>query len=312
MVRFILLRFVSLGATLLIASAVIYGALYLAPGDPATLLAGGHVTRGTLAVITRQYHLNAPLPVRYWDWLTGVLHGSLGTSFVYHESVSTLLSTRISTTAFLVAYAAVLILLAGIGLGITGGLLRRGSGIITGGLSLGLATPSYVAAIILVTVFAVRLGWFPASGSGGGFLSQLRDMTLPAIALALSWTAFVAQLTKAAVQRELGSEHVDTARSRGLREPLVVRRHVVRNAMIPITTVSGLTIAGLVAGDVVVEQAFGLGGIGSFLVQAASDKDFAVVQAIALIMVAIFVVVNTGVDIANGMLDPRIRLASVT
>lgn len=307
MARLILSRLLGLVATMLVASVVIYGALYLSPGDPATLLAGGHATPGVIAEIHREYHLNDPLPVRYWDWLTGVLHGNLGSSFVYREPVSTLLSGRIGTTAFLIAYASLLILLVGISLGIASGLMRRGGGIITGAVSVGLATPSYVAAIILVAVFAVKLAWFPVSGTGSGFADQVRHLTLPAIALALSWTAFVAQLTKAAVQGELDSEHVDTARGRGLREPLVVRRHVVRNAMIPITTVSGLTIAGLVAGDVVVEQAFGLGGIGSFLVQAASQKDFAVVQALSLLMVAVFVVVNTGVDVINGLLDPRIR-----
>jgi peptide/nickel transport system permease protein len=307
MARLFLSRLLSLTATMLVASIVIYGALYLSPGDPATLLAGGHATPGMITQIHRQYHLDAPVPVRYWDWLTGVLHGNLGSSFVYREPVTSLLGGRIGTTAFLIGYASVLILVAGIALGIASGLLRRGGGIITGAVSVGLATPSYVAAIILVALFAVRLGWFPVSGTGSGFASQARHMTLPAIALALSWTAFVAQLTKAAVQDELDTEHVDTARGRGLREHLVIRRHVVRNAMIPITTVAGLTIAGLVAGDVVVEQAFGLGGIGSFLVQAASQKDFAVVQALALLMVAIFVVVNTAVDVINGLLDPRIR-----
>ena len=152
-----------------------------------------------------------------------------------------------------------------------------------------LSAPSYVAAIVLVTAFAVDEQWFPVFGNGSGVGGTVHHLTLPAIALALSWTAFVAQLTKAAVVVELDSEHVDTARSRGLRESVVIRRHVVRNAMIPITTVAGLTVAGLVAGDVVVEHAFGLGGIGSFLVQAASQKDFAVVQALSLLMVAIFV-----------------------
>jgi peptide/nickel transport system permease protein len=307
MVRFIVLRLLGLFGTLLVASFVIYGALYLAPGDPATLLAGGHATPTLLAEIHRQYHLNDPFFVRYWEWLSGVLGGNLGESFVYREPVSTLIGSRIGTTAFLIAYASGLILLLGIALGVVAGLTRRVGSAITAVTSVGLATPSYVAAIILVTVFSVDLGWFPVFGAGSGFADELKHMTLPAVALALSWTAFVAQLTKAAVRAELDSEHVDTARSRGLRTSGVIRRHVVRNAMIPITTVSGLTIAGLVAGDVVVEQAFGLGGIGSFLVQAVSQKDFAVVQALCLLMVAIFVVVNTAVDIINGMLDPRIR-----
>ena len=307
MARFIAFRLLGLVVTLLVASFIIYGALYVAPGDPATLLAGGHATPEVLATIHKQYHLDDPFLVQYWHWLEGVLHGDLGQSFVYHESVTTLVRQRLGVTAELIFYSSVLILGIGISLGILGGLSSRGSSLITAATSVGLAIPSYVAAIVLVTAFAVDEQWFPVFGNGSGVGGTVHHLTLPAIALALSWTAFVAQLTKAAVVVELDSEHVDTARSRGLRESVVIRRHVVRNAMIPITTVAGLTVAGLVAGDVVVEHAFGLGGIGSFLVQAASQKDFAVVQALSLLMVAIFVVVNTGVDIINGLLDPRIR-----
>lgn len=300
-------RLVSLLVTLLVASFAIYGALYLAPGDPATLLAGGHVTPGVLAAIERQEHLNEPFLVRYWDWLVGVLHGNLGESFVYREPVTALLSGRVINTVFLVAYASILIILGGVGLGLAAGLRRRLGTVITVGTSIGLATPSFVAAIILITVFAVHVKWFPVFGAGTGFVDRLSHLTLPAVALALSWLAYTAQLTRAAVREELGKEHVETARSRGIPERHVVTRHVLRNAMIPITTVSGLTVAGLIAGDVVVEQAFGLNGLGSFLVQAALQKDFASVQAVALLLVGAFVVINAVVDFWSLALDPRLR-----
>jgi len=308
MARFVAQRLVSLALTLLVASVVIYGALYLAPGDPATLLAGGHVTPGIIAEIHKQYHLDDPLWVRYWDWLSGFLQGHLGQSFVYREPVTTLLSPRVGNTLFLVTYAALLIVTVGVSAGLVAALRRRlGSGI-TVVASVGLATPSFVAAIVLITVFAVDLGWFPVFGAGVGFTDRLWHLTLPAIALAISWIAYVAQLTKTAVGEEMVREHVETARSRGLPERQVVRRHVLRNALIPITTVAGLTVAGLIAGDVVVEQAFGINGIGSFLVQAVSQKDFAVVQAITLFLVTVFVIVNAIVDVVNGALDPRLRL----
>ena len=308
MARFVAQRLVSLVLTLLVASVVIYGALYLAPGDPATLIAGGHVTPAIIAEIHKQYHLDDPLVVRYWDWLSDFLQGRLGQSFVYREPVTTLLSPRVGNTLFLVTYAALLILTIGVGGGLVAALRRRlGSGI-TAVASVGLATPSFVAAIVLITVFAVDLGWFPVFGAGVGFIDRLWHLTLPAIALAISWVAYVAQLTKTAVGEEMVRGHVETARSRGLPEKQVVRRHVLRNALIPITTVAGLTVAGLIAGDVVVEQAFGINGIGSFLVQAVSQKDFAVVQAITLFLVAVFVIVNAIVDVVNGALDPRLRL----
>ena len=300
-------RLVSLAVTLLVASVAIYGALYLAPGDPATLLAGGHATPSLIASIARQEHLNQPFLVRYWDWLAGVLHGNLGESFLYKQPVASLIAGRVLNTVFLVVYASILIIVGGVALGLLAALRRRTGVAITVGTSIGLATPSFVAAIILITLFAVNLKWFPVFGAGTGFTDRLWHLTLPAIALALSWLAYTAQLTRAAAREELGSEHVETARSRGIRERRVVSRHVVRNAMIPITTVSGLTVAGLIAGDVVVEQAFGINGLGSFLVQSTLDKDFASVQAVALILVTAFVVVNAIVDLWSLVLDPRLR-----
>jgi len=304
-------RLVLLAVTLLVASVAIYGALYLAPGDPATLLAGGHATPSVIASIARQEHLNQPFVVRYWDWLTGVLHGNLGESFLYKQPVASLIAGRVMNTVFLVAYASILIIVGGVALGLLAALRRRTGVAITVGTSIGLATPSFVAAIILITIFAVKLKWFPVFGAGTGFAGRLSHLTLPAIALALSWLAYTAQLTRAAVHEELGTEHVETAHSRGIRERRVISRHVVRNAMIPITTVSGLTIAGLIAGDVVVEQAFGINGLGSFLVQSSLDKDFASVQAISLILVTAFVVVNAIVDLWSLVLDPRLRARAV-
>jgi peptide/nickel transport system permease protein len=305
--RLVVNRLVTLVVTVLIASLAIYGALFLAPGNPALLLAGGHASPGVLAAIERQEHLNQPFLVRYWDWLDGLLHGNLGRSFVYREPVSSLLAPRVLNTVFLVLYASVIIIVGGVVLGLLAALFKRLGVVITIGTSIGLAIPSFVAAILLITVFAVTLKWFPVFGSGTGFVDRLDHLTLPAIALGLSWLAYNAQLTQTAVGEELRKEHVDTARSRGIRESRVVFRHVLRNALVPIFTVSGLTVAGLIAGDVVVEQAFGVNGLGSFLVQSALDKDFASVQAVALILVTTFVVVNTIVDFWSRFLDPRLR-----
>ncbi len=307
MVRVLVERLVGLVLTLLVGSFLIYGAMYLAPGTPAAVVAGGHATSSELQSIRHQLHLNEPFFVRYWDWLDGVLHGNLGRSFVYREPVTLLLSGRVMNTVFLVVFAALLIITGGVVLGLLAALRRRLGIVITAGMSVGLAVPSFVAAIVLISVFAVDLKWFPAASTGTGFFGQLHHMTLPAIALALSWLAFTGQLTKAAVREELAKDQVETAQSRGIKPRHVVTRHVLRNALIPITTVSGITVAGLIAGDVVVEQAFGINGLGSFLVQAVEQKDFASVQAVALILVTAFVVVNGIVDVGNRFLDPRLR-----
>ncbi len=311
LVRLVAARLVGLVLTLLVASFAIYGAMYIAPGNPAALVAGGHVTATELRAIERRLHLNQPFPVRYWDWLIGILHGNLGESFVYRVPVSSLLASRVMNSVFLVLFAAVVIIVGGVVLGLLAALRRRLGVVITVGTSIGYAVPSFVAAIILITFFAVDLEWFPVGGTGSGFFGQLHHLTLPAIALALSWLAFTGQLTKAAVREELGKDQVETAESRGIKRRHVVTRHVLRNALIPITTVSGITVAGLVAGDVIVEQAFGINGLGSFLVEATLQKDFASVQAVALILVTVFVVVNGAVDLVNRFLDPRLREPAV-
>jgi peptide/nickel transport system permease protein len=190
--------------------------------------------------------------------------------------------------------------------------LRRGA-VDTGvliGTSVLAAIPSFVAAILLLSVFAVNLGWFPAIGAGEGFADRLWHLVLPAVALAASALAIVARVTRVSVREELEREHVQTAVSRGIPWRLVVRRHVLRNAAIPIATVSGLTITSLIALAAVVERAFGINGIGATLVQAAASKDLALVQGIALVLVAAFVVGNTIVDLLYAVLDPRVALGS--
>jgi peptide/nickel transport system permease protein len=311
-VRFLVRRLLGLVVTLLVSSFVVFGSLYVAPGSPIGYLTGGRsLPPATIASIKAQYHLNDPFLTRYWDWLSGALHGNFGDSIVFRQPVGPLISARIPTTVMLVAMAAIIILVVGIAAGafaaLRGG--RSDSGVLLIG-SVGIAVPSFVAAIVLISVFAVNLGWFPVFGAGSGFVNRLWHLTLPAIALALSATAFVARVTRTTMREELAREHVETARTRGIPERLVVRRHVFRNALIPITTVGGLTVASLIAGSVVVEQAFGLSGIGQFLIQSVNAKDFAAVQAISLILVVAFVLVNTAVDITYALIDPRVSLAT--
>jgi peptide/nickel transport system permease protein len=310
MLRFVGRRLAMLVLTLLVASFAIYGSLSIAPGNPLSVLTGGRtLPPEALATLRARYHLDEPLPAQYWHWLTSALHGDLGTSIALRESVNTLIGERAGVTLELVAYASVLILVLGIGSGVAAG-LRRGAidMSVIAGTTVFAAIPSFVAAVVLISVFAVKLGWFPALGAGSGLLNRMWHLTLPALALALSALAIVARVTRVSVREELGREHVQTAVSRGLPRHLVVRRHVLRNAAIPITTVTGITIASLIALSAVVERAFSLNGLGSALVIAAASKDFAVVQGISLVLVTAFVVTNTIVDFLYALLDPRVSL----
>ena len=310
MLRFLIRRMTMLVVTVLVASFAIYSAMYLAPGSPIAALTGGRTpSPEAIKVLEQRYHLNDPFFVRYIRWLGGALHGDFGRSIPLRQDVSTLIAQRIGTTIQLVLYASFLIVIVGIGLGVLGG-LKRGFAdtVVIVVTTIGAAVPTFVAAIILLSVFAVQLGWFPALGTGDGIFDQVKHLTLPAVALAFSAVALVARVTRTSVREELRREHVQTATSRGIPMRLIVRRHVLRNASIPITTVVGLTIASLFAASAIVERAFSLNGIGAYLIQAAASKDMAVVQGITLVIVTVFVVINTLVDVLYAILDPRVSL----
>jgi peptide/nickel transport system permease protein len=310
--RYFVRRLAMLVVSLLVASFVIFAAIYLAPGNPIAVLSGGRsLPPESLHVLEARYHLDQPFLVQYWYWLTNALHGNLGISITLRENVSDLIASRISTTAGLVLYSSILIIALGVGLGILSGfrpgLLDTSTLVIT---AISAALPAFVAAIVLILVFAVQLQWFPSIGNGVGFLDQLKHLTLPAFALAVSSLAIVARVTRAAIREEARREHVQTAVSRGIPTAQLIWRHVIRNAAIPITTISGITIASLIAVAAVVEVVFGLAGLGAYLVQSAQSKDLAVVQGISLLLVTAFVAVNVLVDVLYVVLDPRVSLGS--
>ena len=297
MTRYVIRRLMSLVVVLLVTSFLVFASLHLAPGSPETfLLQGRTVSEETIASIREQYHLDEPFLVQYGLWLSGVLRGDFGRSLIFRQDVSELVAARLPVTVSLAAYAAVLILSIGLALGALSA-LRRGwvDSTVLIGTTVAAATPSFVAAIALMSLLSVRLGWFPVFGVGEGFTDRVVHLTLPAIALALSYLALVGRVTRSAMIDELGREHVETARARGIPERAIVR-------------IAGIVVAGLLTAAVVVESAFALPGIGSLLVQSVNAKDFPVVQAIALIMVTAFVVTNLIVDLLYGMIDPRVQL----
>ncbi|WP_432180714.1 ABC transporter permease [Streptomyces sp. NBC_00063] len=306
--RYLVRRLVALAATLVAASVVIYGALSLAPGDPATMLAGGSPPNPqVLAEIHKEYHLDDPFWSQYWHWISNAATGDFGQSIVFRGSVSQLLAPRITNTLLLISYCGLVIIVVGIGLGMLAALRgRRTDTGITMATTVLMGTPTFVVAVILSWGFAAKLGWFPVFGGGTGFLDRVWHLTLPALALSGSYLAFLSRTTRSAIVAEKFSEHVDTARSRGLPSRHIVRRHVMRNASGPILNVSGAVVAGLLASTAVIERAFGVNGLGSLLVDSALRKDMAVVMAISLLVVALFVVIMTIVDAVNAAIDPRI------
>lgn len=308
--RFVARRAIRLTFTLLVSSFAIFGSLYL-QGDPLAALSGGKtLPPAEVTALRAEYHLNDPFLERYARWLDRtLLRGDLGTSITFHQKVSSLIGARAGITFELVGYAALLIILVGVATGVLAG-LRPGllDASILVGTAVSAAVPSFVAAIALLSVFSVSLRWFPSFGSGNGLIDGLWHLTLPACALAISTVAIVVRVARAAVRAELSNEHVQTAVSRGIPYAPRIRRHVLRNAAIPVATIVGITVASLLALSAIVEPAFGINGLGAALVEAASTNDFPVVQGIALVLVTTFVLVNAVVDLLYTWLDPRVTI----
>ncbi|WP_067476350.1 ABC transporter permease [Actinomadura hibisca] len=305
----------ALGAvlTIVLASVLIYGALRLVPGDPVlALTAGRRLTPDQIEAVRHRYGLDQGFVRGYLSWAGDALRLDLGTSLNYQTGVSTLISGRLGVSGLLIAYSAVLAVLFGsvvaLVSAVRGGLADRAATVLA---SVTTATPPFVAAIVLLSVFSVGLGWFPATGAGTGLADRLWHLTLPAVAMATATFGVLARVGNAAFAEELRREHVEVARSRGVGGAAVVRRHVVRNALAPLLTVIGLLVAGLFVATAIVETAFGLDGVGSLLVSSVSRRDFPVVQGVGLVAVVLFVAVNTLTDLALPFIDPRVTVGGL-
>jgi len=294
--------------TLFLASLLVFFSRFLVPGDPIRfLLRGRKPSPEAIVEVTAQYGLDLPPWEQYLRWIGGVLHGDFGRSLQFRQDVTTVLGDRLPVTLMLVVMAGAIIAVVGLVGGAVAALNRGRAadrGILIGLTVLG-AIPSFVGSIVLIAIFSVQLGWFPSFGSGSGFGDTAFHLVLPSIALAIVFIVLVGKVTRSAMVDQLNREHVEVAVSRGIPRIAVVRRHVLRNALGPILTVSGPLVAGLIVASSIVEQAFGLSGIGSLLVGSVDRLDFPVVQAIVLLVVTAFVLVNAIIDILEPWIDPR-------
>lgn len=294
--------------TLFLASLLVFFSRFIVPGDPVKfLLRGRKPSEDAVASVTEQFGLDLPPWQQYFNWITGVVQGDFGRSLQFRQDVTTVIGDRLPVTLGVVGMAAVMIVVVGLISGAVAA-LNRGKladrAILIFLTVLG-AIPSFVGSIVLIAVFAVSLGWFPTFGSGEGFWDKLYHLFLPAVALAIVFTVLVGKVTRSSMVEQIGREHVEVAISRGLPRNRVVWRHVFRNSISPIVTVSGILVAGLLVATTIVEAAFGISGLGSLLVQSVDRLDFPVVQAIVLFVVTSFVAVNAVIDLLEPWIDPR-------
>lgn len=297
-----------------IASVSIFLILRLVPGDPAQIALGTNATPELVEQTRREFGLDRPLAVQYWNWISGIPLGNFGTSFVTGQDISPQIIDRVQVTLILVLLAITVALLIAVPLG-TFAAIRHGkaSGLVVSGASQVLmAVPGFLAGIILVAVFAVQLRWLPANGwaapvEGTDFL---RHAALPVLALASVQAAILTRYVRSAVLEVMNEDFLRTARAKGLSPMAALFKHGLRNAAIPVLTVTSVQLAALIIGAVVVERVFVIPGIGSLLIDSISNRDMLAVQGVVIVLVGITLVLNLVVDLLYTVIDPRIRHAA--
>ncbi|WP_273501618.1 ABC transporter permease [Paracoccus sphaerophysae] len=304
-------RLLTLILSLIIASAVIFAVVDLVPGDPASFMLGTGARPDTIAALREQLGLDLPWPVRYLRWLGGVVTGDLGTSLAYKTPVAGMILDRVQVSLPLALMALALAVAVAFPVGMLAA-RRRGGGAdvaVMGGTQLGIALPNFWFAMLLVLVFAVRLRWLPAGGFPGWDepARALRALILPAVALALPQAAILARVLRSALIETLGQDYVRSARAKGLSRGQALRRHALRNAMIPVLTILGMQFSFLLAGAIIIENVFYLPGVGRLIFQAITQRDLVVVQSAVLVLVAAVILVTFLVDLAYAAVDPRLR-----
>jgi peptide/nickel transport system permease protein len=310
--RFLLRRILALIGTLVVASIAVFGVLAVLPGSPALVILGTTATPASVRQLTAQLGLNQPLWHQYLHWAGGLLSANLGTSYISQQPIGPEIGQTLTVTGPLVLLGLAVGLLVGLTLGILAARYHRGwLGTVFSAISqLGIAVPNYVAGILLLTVITVKLLWLRNSAFNGWSSpgSALESLLLPCIALGLAEGAVLGRYVRSSVVEVLRSDYLRTARAKGLRPGQALIRHGLRNAAVPVVTVLGLEITGLLVGAIIVENVFTLPGLGTMLVQAVNNRDLVVVQDIVMLIVATVLVVNLLVDISYRLLDPRIAL----
>lgn len=313
MLRFILARLGGTLAVLVLVAVMVFALTRLASGDPIALLLGDQATAEDIAQARVQYGLDKPLLTQFGYWIREVAQGNLGQSIFLQRPVTQALAERAEPTFFLATFAVTIAALIGIPCGLIAAVWRGRlvDQIFSAVAMLGASVPSFWMGLILIQVFAVWLGWFPASGYGDPgvpFIERLHHLVLPATVLGVLNSALIIRFTRASVLDILNEDYVRTARSKGLSERVVILKHVLRNALVPIVTVLGLTLALMIGGAVVTETVFNLPGVGNLVVRAVLRRDYPVIQGTLLVIAGIYVLINLVIDLIYMIVDPRIRV----
>jgi peptide/nickel transport system permease protein len=298
--------------TLVLASVVVFAVLEVMPGDPARLMLGMNATPEALQALRTQLGLEQPMPLRYLEWIGGLVTLDFGRSYTYSVPVIDLVAERgaVSLPLALLALGLSVAIALPVGLFAARRRGRVADTLSMGAAQIGVAIPNFWFALMLVYVFAVGLRMLPSGGFPGwsaGLWPGLKALILPAVALALPQGAILARVARSALIEVLGEDYIRTARAKGLPTDVVMRRHALRNALIPVLTIVGLQFSFLLAGTIIIENVFYLPGLGRLVFQAITQRDLIVVQSVVMLLVAVVILVNLLVDLSYALVDPRLR-----
>lgn len=312
MTAYLLRRFVSLALSLVAASLVIFLVLEVVPGDPASFMMGINADPQAVIALRSQLGLDEPIYFRYFTWVFGLLQGDFGISYTYRVQVADLIAERVVISLPLTLYALALSTLIAFPAGIIAAARRNSATDVTvmGATQFGVAIPNFWFAMLLVLVFAINLRWFSAGGFPGwdaGFGPAMKALTLPAIALALPQASILARVMRSSLLDTLDEDFMRTARAKGLTRSQALRRHALRNALIPVLTIVGLQFSFLLAGGIIIENVFFLPGLGRLVFQGITQRDLIVVRSVVIVLVFAVIAVTFLVDIAYAIADPRLR-----
>jgi peptide/nickel transport system permease protein len=312
MFKFLIQRLATIIPTLFFVSILIFGLQQLLPGDPAVALAGEDRDPNVIAYLRGKFHLDEPLYMRYFYWANGVAHGDLGESVRIQKPVVDLILEKLPVTLQLATMAIIIAVIIGVSAGILSAVKKDTAWDYCANVFAlwGLSTPNFWLGILLIMLFAVKLGWLPASGYVSPFedlKANLAAMIMPAFVLGNSFAAVLMRHTRSAMLQVLSADYVRTARAKGLDERVVVLRHALRNALVPVITLGALGFGELLGGTVLTETVFTIPGFGKLIVDAVFNRDYSVVQGVVLFTATVYITLNLLADLAYFLVNPRMR-----
>jgi peptide/nickel transport system permease protein len=308
-------RVLTFVVTMWVGSVLIFALLAVVPGDPAQVALGVNASPEALAQTRAEFGTDRPLVEQYLSWATGLLHGDFGTSYVTQAAIGPQIAERAQVTMWLVVLSLLLTVLIAVPMGILAAVRRRrlSGTLIVAGSVVGIAVPSFVLAIVLITVFAVKLGVLPSGGwvpPAEGIVPFAESVFLPVVTLGLVQAALLSRYVRSATLDILNQDYMRTARAKGLTRGRALVRHGLRNMLIPVLTVLGLMVAALLVDTIIIERVFVIPGLGDLLLNGATNRDQLLVQGIVMLIVAVILTVNLVIDLLYVVIDPRLRRAA--